>query len=387
MMSKGTEAGLLDQPKPQSVYKHAILEQYAGRYAVMTSKWLAPRRAVLFDGFAGRGQFDNGKPASAEHMMLHAQKMKASTQIDVFLVEQNRADWERLDEVADAYRARGVTVITRHGGCEDYLAELYAHAKGASLFVFLDPCGAVLPFDTLKPLLLRRGERPRTEFLMNFSADLIRRAGGQFKKGQLELGGVAQADRVCGGEWWRDVALQAHLASGGASWESAAEAVAVEYAKRLTAGTHFDWAVAPVRRQVHNQPVYFLIFLTADPHGFWVFGDAASKAREEWLRFLGPDDAELEGMLLNLVEDQLEREHEKAVATIRNNIRYVCANDGPHPVVKRWAQIFGNVYGEAKVSAFTKALSQLVKAGEVEYVEKGKKPHNHVIRAGSALTV
>lgn len=384
-MSKGTEAGLLDQPKPQSVYKHAILDQYAGRFAVMTSTWLKPRRAVLFDGFAGRGRFDNGKPASAEHMMLHAQKMKASTQIDVFLVEQNKPDWERLDEIASEYRGRGVTVTTRHGGCEDYLAELYAHAQGASLFVFLDPCGAVLPFDMLKPLLLRRGERPRTEFLMNFSADLIRRAGGQYKKGQLDLGGVAQADRVCGGTWWRELALRVHMSSGEMSWETAAEAVALGYAERLTRGTHFGYAVAPVRRQVHHQPVYFLIFLTADPHGFWVFGDAASRAREDWLRSLGPDDAELEGMLINFVEDQLEREHEKAIVAIKENIRTVCAEDGPHPVVKRWAQIFGDVYGEAKVTAFTKALSQLVKAGEVEYVEKGKKPHNHVIKAGPAL--
>lgn len=386
-MSKGTEAGLLDQPKPQSVYKHAILEQYVGRFAVMTSKWLTPRRSVLFDGFAGRGRFDGGKPASAEHMMLHAQKMKASTQIDVFLVEQNRPDWERLDEVASEYRSRGITVSTRHGGCEDYLSEVYEHARGASLFMFLDPCGAVLPFETLKPLLTARGGRPRTEFLMNFSADLIRRAGGQYKKGQLHLGGVAQADRVCGGPWWRELALRVHEESGGTSWETAAEAVAMKYASRLTAGTQFTWAVAPVRRQVHHQPVYFLIFLTADPHGFWMFGDAASKAREDWLQFIGPDDAELEGMLLNLVEDQIEREHKKAIATITDNIRTVCAEGGSHLVVKRWAQIFGEVYGEAKVSAFTKALAQLVRAGEVEYVEKGKKPHNHVIQAGPALKV
>ncbi len=385
MMSRGTEAGLLDQPKPQSVYKHAILDQYAIRFATMTAKWLRPKRSVLFDGFAGRGRFDNGQAASAEHMMLHAQKMKNSTQIDVFLVEQRRADWQRLDEVADEYRARGVNVTTRHGSCEDQLDELYEYAAGASLFLFLDPCGAVLPFDTLRPLLQKRGDRPRTEFLMNFSADLIRRAGGQYKKGQLELGGVAQADRVCGGTWWREVALQAHLSSGGELWETAAEAVAVEYAKRLIAGTHFDWAVAPVRRQVHHQPVYFLIFLTSDPHGFWVFGVSAAKAREKWLEFVGPDEDELEGMLFNTVEDQLEREHAAAIRTITDNLRALCTDGAQHAVVQRWSEIFGDVYGEAKETAFTAALRQLVKDGEIEFVSKGPKPHKHVIKAGPAI--
>ncbi|OOK70706.1 hypothetical protein BZL30_6423 [Mycobacterium kansasii] len=123
--------------------------------------------------------------------------------------------------------------------------------------------------------------------LLNFSADLIRRAGGQLKKCQLDLGGVAKADAVCGGEWWRDVALRSHEASGGRDWASAAEDVAIEYAKRLTEGTGYGFVVAPVRRQVHHQPVYYLIFLTQDPHGFWVFGDAGAKARERWIKFLG----------------------------------------------------------------------------------------------------
>lgn len=384
-MSKGTDSGLLDAPQPQSVYKHGILEQYAIRFATMTASKLPNKRSVLFDGFAGRGRFDGGAPASAEHMMLGAQKAKKSTQIDIFLVEQSKPDWERLDNVAKEYRERGIAVETRHGDCSAYLEEVYQHAAGASLFMFLDPCGAVLPFDTLRPLLNKRGVWPRTEFLMNFNADLIRRAGGQYKKGQLGLGGVGQADRVCGGQWWREVALRTHLESGGKNWEAAAEAVAVEYAKRLTASTPFEWAIAPVRRQIHNQPVYFLIFLTTDPHGFWVFGIAAAKAREKWLAFLGPDESELEGMLFNTVADQLEREHAAAITTIKGNIRRLCVDGAVHQVVKSVHQIFGEVFGEARETAFTAALRQLVRDDEIEFVKRGDKPHHHVIRRGPAF--
>lgn len=379
-MPTGTEAGLLDSPKPQSVYKHGILEQYVIRFATMTASKLNPKRAVLFDGFAGRGRFDTGEAGSAEHMMLAAQKVKATTRIDLLLVERAFKDYETLDKVADEYRLRGVRIDSYNGDCGDHLDEALQLAAGASLFVFLDPCGAVLPMGSIKDALRKRSTWPRTEVLLNFSADLIRRAGGQLKKGQLDLGGVAKADTVCGGEWWRDVALRAHEASGEQNWEAAAEAVAHEYARRLAADTKYGSVVAPVRRQVHHQPVYYLIFLTQDPHGFWVFGVAAAKAREKWIDFLGPDADEREDMLWDTVADQLEREHTKAIEHVTDNLRRLIADGQPKAVVQNFQAVYGDLYGEAKETAFTAALRELVKSGEIEFVTKGKKPHQHVIR-------
>lgn len=379
-MPTGTDGGLLDSPKPQSVYKHGILEQYVIRFATMTVSKLNPKRAVLFDGFAGRGRFDTGEAGSAEHMMIAAQKVKATTQIDLLLVEKAREDYASLDKVADEYRARGITIASHNGDCGNHLDDALQLAAGASLFVFLDPCGAVLPMDSIEGVLRKRGAWPRTEVLLNFSADLIRRAGGQLKKGQLDLGGVAKADAVCGGEWWRDVAVQAHKASGGQDWESAAEAVAIEYARRLTDGTKYGFVVAPVRRQVHHQPVYYLTFLTQDPHGFWVFGVAAARAREKWIDFLGPDPDEREGMLWDTVADQLEREHVKAIEHVTDNLRRLTADRQPKAVVQHVQGVYGDLYGEAKETAFTAALRALVKSGEVEFVTKGTKPHQHVIR-------
>jgi len=380
-MATGTAAGLLVGPQPQSVFKHRILDQYVIRYAAMTASRLTPKRAVIVDGFAGRGRYDNGSAASAETIMLHAQKLRNTTQIDIFLVEKSRRDYKVLDEVADQYRANGIRIETRNGECGDYLDEAVSLANGASLFLFLDPCGVNLPFETLDDVLRRRRDWPRTEVLLNFSADLIRRAGGQYKKGQLDLGGVAAADIMCGGEWWRDVALNEHVASGGKDWESAAEVVAVEYARRLSGG-RLNWAVAPVRRQPHHQPVYHLIFLTADPHGLWVFGNAASVAREKWLEALGPDEDAESAMLFSIdtVGDQIEAEKKRALSVIADNIRDLVADGKSHAVVQNTTKIFGDVYGEARETTFSAALRQLVKDGEVEFAQKGAKPHKHVIR-------
>lgn len=154
-MAIGTGAGLLDEAQPRSVFKHAILEQYLIRFATMTASKLSPRRAVLVDGFAGRGRHDDGSAASSEFMMLAAQKAKATTQVDLFLIEKSRADYLKLDEVAKEYRSR-VDVQTRHGDCGAYLEETLAGAAGASLFLFLDPCGANLPWDQNCPVFERR---------------------------------------------------------------------------------------------------------------------------------------------------------------------------------------------------------------------------------------
>lgn len=379
-MATGTEGGLLDSPKPQSIYKHGILEQYVIQFATMTASRLNPRRAVLVDGFAGRGRFDTKEAGSAEYMMLAAQKAKSTTTIDLLLVEKSPADYASLDAVANEYRTRGIRIDSYNGECGNHLGDALKLAAGASLFIFLDPCGATLPMDSIRAILQKRGTWPRTEVLLNFSADLIRRAGGQLKKGQLTLGGVAQADKVCGGDWWREVALKAQEASGGQNWESAADAVAAEYARRLTEGTPYGSVVAPVRRQVHHQPVYYLIFLTSQPHGFWVFGVAAAKARVKWLDALGPDPDERENMLWDTVADQIQREHETAIEHITANLRALTADGQPKVVVQHFKAIFGDLYGEAKETAFTAALRALVNSGEIEYVTKGKKPRDHVIR-------
>lgn len=383
-MATGTDGGLLESPKPQSVYKHGILEQYVIRFATMTASKLSPKRAVLFDGFAGRGRFGTGEAGSAEHMMIAAQKVKASTTIDLLLVEKASADYASLETVATEYRTRGIRIDSYNGDCGEHLDDALKLASGASLFVFLDPCGAVLPIDSIREVLRKRGTWPRTEVLLNFSADLIRRAGGQLKKGQFDLGGVAQADKVCGGDWWRHVALHAYEVSGGQDWEAAADAVALEYARRLTVGTKYGAVVAPVRRQVHHQPVYYLIFLTQDPHGFWVFGVAAAKARDKWIEFLGPDPEERQSMLWDTVDEQLKREHAEAIEHITKNLRKLVADGRPKPVVHHVRELYGDLYGEAKETAFTAALRALVNSGEIEFVTKGRKPHQHVIRKVAA---
>ena len=135
---------------------------------------------------------------------------------------------------------------------------------------------------------------------------------------------------------------------------------------------------------------HYLVFLTQDPHGFWVFGAAAAKAREKWLEFLGADSVATEYMLpielVDPVADQIKREHAAAIGCVTDNLRRLTEDGQPKTVVKHVSEIFGDLYGEAKEVAFTAALRTLVNSGEIEYVTKGSKPHKHVIRKAQALS-
>lgn len=364
-MSKGTTSGLLETPRAQSVFKHAILNSYIIRFAVMTASKLRDRRAVIVDGFAGRGRYDDLTPASGEHMLIAAQKARKSTRVEVVLVEKNRSDFQRLASVADEYLQRGIAVTTLLGDVQDHLAAITRQASEASLFLFLDPCGANLPFLTLTKVLRHdRGRSwPRTEALLNISADLTRRAAGAINKGQHDHDAIPVMNHVCGGTWWQKTALQAHASSTSDDWESAAEAVVAEYALRLGHASRMTAVVAPVRRKAHHQPVYHLVFLTRANHGWWVFGDAVAKARQEWLKAVGPTDEEAEGMLFHPVEDKLAADQERARRIVAQNLTRLAVSGASGRLVDHATDVLGDAYCLADDSIVRAAARQLKTAG------------------------
>ena len=89
-------------------------------------------------------------------------------------------------------------------------------------------------------------------------------------------------------------------------------------------------------------------------------------------------------MLWDTVADQVEREHTKAIAHITDNLRRLTEDGKQKAVVRHVKGVFGDLYGEANETAFTAAVRALVKSGEIEFVTKGQKPHQHVIRKAAA---
>jgi hypothetical protein len=62
------------------------------------------------------------------------------------------------------------------------------------------------------------------------------------------------------------------------------------------------------------------------------------------------------------------------------NLRRLLADGKARKAVEFEQEIFEGVWGEAKETAFTAALRQFVKDGEVEVIERAKQPRDNVIR-------
>lgn len=378
-MATGTGGGLLGTAGATSVFKHKILDSYIAPFVAKVGSRANGRRVVVVDGFAGRGRFDDGQPASAEHFLRVAEQREPSVHTLVRLFEINGSDYVKLAAVTEEYRAKGVDAIARNEDVQLQIDAVLREAQGIPLFLFLDPCGATLPFDDLVRSLTTFGRDkkwPPTEVLINFSADFTRRISGALAKGVEGTGGQLM-DRVVGGRWWRELAIEEHARAKDGTWGSAADAVAEEYGRRLGAAAAMGGAVMPVRRKPGNQPTYHLVYLTRSHEGLWVMAGALSRARHEWLRYVGPqpDDDEL---ALFSVGDQvgefMEQEQEECALRVRANFLDLSRRHTKFRPVDHTLDILGEDYGTVTEKTVTAVLRDLVSQKKLVR-ESGKPAH------------
>lgn len=392
-MATGTSGGLLEESNrhAQSVFKHEILRQYMPPLVAMLGSYSAGKRVVVLDGFAGRGRYPDGTPASAELILQAMESMKHSRQVSAFFVEKSEKDYGGLSAVVAEYVARGLLAQALPDTVDEHLDAVVSAADGVPLFLFMDPCGANLPFARLAGVLTgpRRYVRPQTELLLNFSADLSRRAAGALNAGQLDHPIIGLMDETCGGTWWRDTAMAALSRPETHNYEPVAAAIAEEYAQRLAdAGTMYQVTV-PVRRRMHHQPIYHLVFLTRSPYGLWVFADALGKARQAWLRVLGlVDDEEATGTLWAPSEDMewlIEAEEGRAKTAVMKNLRDTSLRHDRFKLVEYARDVYGDAYGVATDSVVAAALQALKTSGELVVYQNASRLRERVVGRGPNL--
>jgi hypothetical protein len=139
-MATGTSAGLLDsRGHAQSVFKHEILRQYMPIFVAMLGSYSDGKRVVVLDGFAGRGRYPDGTPASAELILRAMESLRHSRQVSAFFVEKNEKDHQALSAVVDEYVTRGLLAKALPGVVEEHLDTVVTAANGIPLFLFLIP--------------------------------------------------------------------------------------------------------------------------------------------------------------------------------------------------------------------------------------------------------
>jgi three-Cys-motif partner protein len=186
-----------------SVFKHDLLGRYLPRFAGKTGS--AAPGVVHLDGYAGRGRYEDGRPASAERILQIAENQGTmGIRYRLFFYERRRDSFAILKPVVDEYVARGVQADAFRCEAIRGLDQVVKAAEGEPLFLFLDPCGLGIPFAVLVGTLSgpRAATWPPTEILLNFSLDAVRRIAGHVASPTPDETSMARLDAVLGGGSW-----------------------------------------------------------------------------------------------------------------------------------------------------------------------------------------
>lgn len=362
------------------VLKHHLLRTYVPQFAGMTGSRSVAGEVVLLDGYAGRGRFEDGSPASAELILRMAedQRSRAGLTWICSFVERDKQSAVALGEVVAEYRSRGVRASWHHGEALDVLGATVASARGRPLFVFLDPCGLGVPYDRLRSLLGvdRPQTWPPTELLLNFSLEAVRRIAGHLHSAQPNERSLARLDESLGGTWWRR-----HFSDG--VTDKAVAAVAEGFASRLGRDTGLLVVSVPVRRAPHHKPIYHLIFGTRRQHGLWVFGDALARASEAWWDTLdeveGEEDPNALITVASMIRPKLETTEARAVPAITGHLAQLLETHSSFTTVDHTMAVFGDFYGQVREPVVRKALALLRTRGGTVSDGRGKRPRDIVV--------
>jgi three-Cys-motif partner protein len=346
--------GFFDEIQAAAILKHGILRRYLPVYATKTGTYARGRMVIYFDGYAGQGRYEDGRPGSpliAAGVARTIASQRNPRKLRLFLVEKDRASEGRLRQLMAA-EAPDVQATVHGGDAEEFLGLLLAECAGLPLFGFLDPYGRGLPPRPLIRLMNRtrdRHGRPQTELLINFSDPMIRRTGGLLTSASPQPQDpvtLARMDAVCGGDWWRQAYTAARSNSTGV------RAVVSGYRQRLERATSSRTWCVPVRNRGHQEPRYYLIFLSRHPDGLWEFGEAVSSAAEEWRKFV--DNAEFGEA------DTLFDWDAHLTATIKGNIAKLVAEEAaPFVIRARYEAVMGDALALARGKHIRAAVKQL----------------------------
>jgi three-Cys-motif partner protein len=389
-MSSGTGGGYWADKALPSVFKHDLLKRYLPQFGGMTGSHSHDKRVVYLDGYAGEGRYENGDPASAEIALRVASFLRNRTglTLECFFSEPQAKSFDRLHEVVQHYLARGVRAHAHRGEVDGVLDQVVQRAVREPLFLFLDPCGLVLPQDRLVEVLARKRPQkwPPTELLMNFSMMAVWRLGGHVRSPKGNEKSLQRFDDVCGGTWWRDYfadAVASRNKDGAA--EDAIEAVAAEYARRLKRRTGMLVQSVQVSHSPRKRAVYRLVFATRSPYGLWVFGDTVARARATWWETLEEreEDDALFSMASMTRPDPKEVEA-KAVPEIAENLaRLLARTRRPVKLVNHTLEVFGSFYGQVTEPVVRKAVQLLHEQGGTPSNGVGEKTREITLYPGN----
>jgi three-Cys-motif partner protein len=382
-MATGARDPFWEQQRLPGVFKHDLLRRYLPRFAGKTGSQASG--VVYLDGYAGRGRYKDGSPASAERILQIAERQGIQgINYRLFFYERDPESYSALKPVVDEYVGRGMQAEVDECEVISGLDKVVVAADGSPLFLFLDPCGLGIPFSVLTRTL--SGSRaviwPPTEVLLNFSLEAVRRIAGHVTSSTANERSMARLDEAVGGDWWRDLARQ------GVS-DQAVDGIVRGFMERLGQAAKMRILAVPVRRAPSQKPVYFLVFGTRNPLGIWYFADDIARATEQWWSTF---DAQEVAKLLEKSGGQemlfapsatlrldLSAVEAEARPVIAENIAALVAERGQCRMGDFPVEVFGDYLGRVRETVVRAAIKDLHVNGRTPSDGKGNRPADLVV--------
>lgn len=382
----GGSDDFFDEVGPQAVFKHALFKQYAAQWASRVGKLSAD--LYLLDGYAGAGEYGDGRPGSPLLALDAIAKQRQRTLHCVF-VERSRSKARALEAAIAAKERPNAETRVICGALEHALDQELERAAGFPLLVLLDPFTTALPKGDVVRIARRRGA---TDVLLVFMQRHVNRTVGHFLSPEVGIevavrGKVDNLTRFLGGEWWQETATR--VCSGGGSTGQAADAIASRYLNEVAREANVRGYAVDVRPRPGNQTIYKVMLFAQHPMAGWVFCDCAARARSEWLDWCEQE----RGLKVGSGTPQLELgsdfgffaaervDEAEAVAAICRQTLDALADGGPFVAFERTREILGDYAGLASATHVRRALRRLAERGEITLDATPRDPANWRVSA------
>lgn len=366
--------------KPAAVVKHGVLRHYFTVFANMLGSRFG--EVWFIDAYAGPGEYkcDDDSPAepgSPRILCEIARDGVPKANVRGFFIEPDATYVAELAELVREHGDPGQHIV-RKGTAEQHLQDAVAVAGSSPLFVFLDPFGVALSFDTLVTAIKSRPPRAITEVLLNFNVESVWRIGGYLSSihpSLRECTALERVDDFVGGDWWRREFLEVRVADEKNRAGVAARAVAKRYQELMHERLGYQPITVPIRRRPNATPIFLLTLFFTNSTAAWVFADAASGANRDLRAFYKnlnddniPEDALIpREMLQNLSDQDFERKEgeldKEWVKQIAGNLRKLIDEHDEVPMLQFVFEIYGSTLGLARDRHIRKAWDQLAKEG------------------------
>ncbi|TCO43575.1 three-Cys-motif partner protein [Kribbella antiqua] len=374
-----------ESPQAAAIYKHKLIKSYIPAWAGKVGSTSTGKRVVVYDAYSGPGRYEDNEPGSPELLVDTAAAMAALRSVRTVFSEKENAYCERLSAMLAEKEINPATYDVRVGPVEDHMDAVLAEAGDLPLFVFLDPFGLTIPFDRVVQVMKGRDKsgysrvlQPKTELLMNFSYEAVRRISGVVRSDKdyrAREGQIESLNRALGDTWWQALARDEP--------EGWVQQVLEGYADRVAAavGGGCGYITAAVADSLEAKPVYELILFTLHLDGFWEMARSMSMARKEWRQWLADRREQETGGQVEFRGLDFDDDELAWVEEIAANIESVLKATARFRIESELGTILGRTLGLARETHIRRALKALQKKGVIADVPKGDLQRAYIARA------